>query len=210
MLRILLVDDHPFFRRGVKEILVEGIGSVKVGEAGSGAQMLESIRQRKWDAVIMDISMPGRSGPELLKEVKRECPGLPVLVLSMHPEEQYAVRMIKAGADGYLTKASAPEELVQAVKKVLAGGHYISPAFGEKLAMLVKNGADKLPHERLSDRELQVLCLIASGKTVSDIAEDMHLSVTTVSTYRARILEKMNMKNNAELTRYALYHQLVF
>jgi DNA-binding NarL/FixJ family response regulator len=209
MLRILVVDDHPFFRRGVKDILVEGFGSVKVGEAGSADEMLATVRQRKWDAVIMDISMPGRSGPETLKEVKRECPRLPVLVLSMHPEEQYAVRMIKAGANGYLTKASAPEELVQAIKKVLSGGYYISPAFGEKLATLVKNDADKAPHERLSDRELQVLCLIASGKTIGEIAEGLHLSVTTISTYRARILEKMTMKNNAELTRYALHHDLV-
>ncbi len=209
MLRVLVVDDHPFFRRGVKDILAEGFDAVKIGECGNAHEMLESVRVKKWDLVVMDISMPGRSGPEALKELKRECPTLPVLVMSMHPEDQYAVRMFKAGADGYLTKASAPEELVKAIKKVLGGGQYVSPSLGEKLALTVKTDNEKVPHERLSDREYQVLCLIASGKTVSEIADAIHLSVTTISTYRARILEKMNMKNNAELTRYAVQHGLV-
>lgn len=209
MLRVLVVDDHPFFRRGVKDILAEGFDAVKIGECGNAHEMLESVRVKKWDLVVMDISMPGRSGPEALKELKRECPTLPVLVMSMHPEDQYAVRMFKAGADGYLTKASAPEELVKAIKKVLGGGQYVSPSLGEKLALTVKTENEKVPHERLSDREYQVLCLIASGKTVSEIADAIHLSVTTISTYRGRILEKMHMKNNAELTRYAIQHGVV-
>jgi DNA-binding NarL/FixJ family response regulator len=210
MLKVLVVDDHPFFRRGVREILSDGFGTVKVGECGNAHEMLEQARQKKWDLVVMDISMPGKSGPEALKELKQECPALPVLVISMHPEDQYAVRMFKAGADGYLTKASAPDELVVAIKRVLEGGQYVSRSLGERLALTLKGGVEKLPHERLSDREYEVLCLIASGKAVGEIAEALHLSITTVSTYRARILEKMYMKNNAELTRYALQQGLVF
>ncbi|MBD0305235.1 MAG: response regulator transcription factor [Nitrospiraceae bacterium] len=209
MLKVLVVDDHPSFRRGVKDILVEGFQDTKIGECGNAQEMLETVRQKKWDLVVMDISMPGKSGPEALTELKRISATLPVLVMSMHPEDQYAIRMFKAGADGYLTKASAPDELVRAIKKVLQGGQYVSPSLGEKLAMTVKPGADRLPHERLSDREYQVLCLIASGNTVGQIAETIKLSVTTISTYRARILEKMNMKNNAELTRYAVQQGLV-
>lgn len=209
MLRVLVVDDHPSFRRGVKDILIEGFETAKVGECGNADEMFDAVKQKRWDLVVMDISMPGKGGPEMLREVKRLSPTLPVLVLSMHPEDQYAIRMFKAGADGYLTKASAPEELVRAIKKVLDGGQYVSPSLGEKLAMTVKPGAEITPHERLSDREYQVLCLIASGKSVGEIADALHLSVTTISTYRARILEKMNMKNNAELTRYAVQHDIV-
>jgi DNA-binding NarL/FixJ family response regulator len=209
MLNILIVDDHPSFRRGVKEILTEALNSVKIGEAGDAQEMLELARRKKWDLIIMDISMPGQTGPEALKAIKEACPGLPVLVLSMHPEDQYAIRMFKAGADGYLTKASAPSELVKAIKKVMAGGQYVSPALGEKLAVTVKSGLEQAPHERLSDREYQVLCMIASGKTVGEIATTVNLSITTISTYRARILEKMSMKNNAELTRYAMQERLV-
>ncbi len=207
--RILVVDDHPSFRRGVKDILEEGFDGAKMAECGNAQEMLDRIREAKYDLVVMDISMPGRSGPEVLKELKQLAPNVPVLILSMHPEDQYAIRMFKAGAAGYLTKASAPEELVQAAKKVMAGGQYVSASVGEALAMTVRTGVDKMPHERLSDREYEVLCLIASGKTVSDIAEEVHLSVTTISTYRARILDKMNLKNNAELTRYAMQHGLV-
>ncbi|MGH7230293.1 MAG: response regulator [Nitrospiraceae bacterium] len=209
MLKVLVVDDHPSFRRGVKDILDEGFHAVRIGECGTATEMLDVVVQKKWDLVVMDISMPGKNGLDALKELKRERPGLPVLVLSMHPEDQYAVRMFKAGADGYLTKASAPEELVRAIKKVLGGGQYVSPSLGEKLAMTVKSGSDKLPHERLSDREYQVLCLLASGKSVGEIADTVHLSVTTISTYRARILDKMSMKNNVDLTRYAVQHALV-
>src|SRR5262245_5074725 len=175
MLRILIVDDHPYFRRGVKDILVEGFHSVRFGEGSNANEMLELANQKKWDVVVMDISMPGRGGPEALKQLKADHPKLPVLVMSMHPEDQYAIRMFKAGADGYLTKASAPEELVHAVKKVLAGGQYVSPSLGEKLALTMKAGTEKgQPHEQLSDREYQVLCLIASGKTVSEIAATVH------------------------------------
>jgi two-component system, NarL family, invasion response regulator UvrY len=209
MMHILIVDDHPSFRRGVKEILTEELASAKIGEAGDAQEMLDLLRRKKWDLVIMDISMPGQTGPEALKALKEASPSLPVLVLSMHPEDQYAIRMFKAGADGYLTKASAPSELVSAIKKVMAGGQYVSPALGEKLAVTVKSGLEQALHERLSDREYQVLCMIASGKTVSEIAETIHLSITTISTYRARILEKMSMKNNAELTRYAMQEGLV-
>ncbi len=190
-------------------MLADGLGTVTVGECGNAPDLLELVRRKKWDVVILDITMPGSTGTETLKQLKVECPKLPVLVLSMHPEDQYAVRMFKAGADGYLSKASAPEELVAAVKKVLGGGQYVSPALAEKLALTVKSSTRGVPHENLSDREYEVMCLIASGKTVSEIAETMHLGVTTISTYRGRILEKMNMKNNAELTRYAVQHGLV-
>jgi two-component system, NarL family, invasion response regulator UvrY len=209
MMNILIVDDHPSFRRGVKEILTEELNPVKIGEAGDAQEMLDLVHRKKWDLVVMDISMPGQTGPEALKAVKEACPALPVLVLSMHPEDQYAIRMFKAGADGYLTKASAPSELVRAIKKVMAGGQYVSPTLGEKLAVTVKSGIEQAPHERLSDREYQVLCFIASGKTVSEIAEAVNLSVTTISTYRTRILEKMSMKNNSEITRYAMQEGLV-
>ena len=209
MLKLLIADDFPLFRRGVKELLVDGLGAVTVGECGNSHDLLELVRRKKWDVVILDITMPGSTGTEALKQLKAESPKLPVIVLSMHPEDQYAVRMFKAGADGYLTKASAPEELVKAVKKVLSGGQYVSPALAETLARTVKISTVGAPHEQLSDREYEVLCQIASGKTVSEIAETMYLGVTTISTYRGRILEKMNMKNSAELTRYAVQHGLV-
>lgn len=209
MLKLLIADDFPLFRRGVKELLTDGLGAVTVGECGNAHDLLELVRHKKWDGVILDITMPGSTGTETLKQLKAEYPKLPVLVLSMHPEDQYAVRMFKAGADGYLTKASAPEELVKAMKKVLSGGQYVSPSLAEMLAVTLKASTGGIPHERLSDREYAVMCLIASGKTVSEIAETMHLGVTTISTYRARILEKMNLKNNAELTRYALKRGLV-
>jgi|CXWL01.1.fsa_nt_gi DNA-binding NarL/FixJ family response regulator len=208
--KILLVDDHPLFRRGVKEILVGDFPSIQIGECASANEMLEVVDTDVWDLVIMDISMPGLSGPESLRLLKARHPEVPVLVMSMHPEDQYAVRMFKAGADGYLTKASATDELIQAIKKVCQGGQYVSPSVGETLALNVKCAtSERLAHERLSDREYQVMCLIASGQTVSEIAEAIHLSVTTISTYRARILEKMGMKNNAELTRYAIQNTIV-
>ena len=209
MLRILIADDFPLFRRGVKDLLVDGLGPVTVGECGNAHELLDLVRREKWDMLILDITMPGTTGTEALKQLKAECPKLPVLVLSMHPEDQYAVRMFKAGADGYMTKASAPEELVEAIKKLLGGGQYVNASLAEKLALTVKSSTGGVPHELLSDREYEVMCLIASGKTVSEIAETMHLGVTTISTYRARILEKMQLKNNAELTRYALERGLV-
>jgi len=209
MLKVLVVDDFPLFRRGVRDPLGEGFKDAKIGEAGDAYEMLKLLRLKPWDVAILDISMPGMNGLDALKQVKQEFPDLPVLILSMYPEEQYAIRTIKAGADGYLTKSSAPEELVNAIKKVHGGGKYVSPSLGEALALTVKPGAEKDPHELLSDREYQVLCLIGSGKTVSEIADKTNLSVTTISTYRARILEKMRMKTNAELARYAIQQGLV-
>jgi DNA-binding NarL/FixJ family response regulator len=192
MYRILIADDFPLFRRGVKEMLAEGLGPVKFGEAGNARELLDLVQKKPWDVVIMDISMPGTTGTEALKQVKHDRPALPVIVLSMHPEDQYAVRMFKAGADGYLNKASAPQELVQAIKKVADGGQYVSPQVAERLALTMKTSDGRPPHELLSDREYEVLRLIGSGKTVSEIAESLHLSVTTVSTYRARIRTRCN------------------
>ena len=209
MLKVLVVDDFPLFRRGVRDLVIEGFQGAKIGEAGNSHEMLELLRRKPWDVAVMDISMPGMNGLDALKQVKQEFPDLPVLILSMYPEEQYAIRMLKAGADGYLTKSSAPEELVKAITKVHQGGTYVSPSLGEALAFTVKPGAEKDPHQLLSDREYEVLCLIGSGKTVSEIADTTNLSVTTISTYRARILEKMHMKTNAELTRYAIQQGLV-
>ena len=209
MLRILIADDHSLFRRGVKDLLIDGLGAVTIGECANAHELLDTIRHKEWDVVILDIGMPGTTGAEALKQLKAECPKLPVVVLSMHPEDQYAVRMLKAGASAYLTKASAPDELIHAIKTVVAGGHHISPSLGEQLVLGIKRGNEKPPHELLSDREYEVLCMIGSGKTVGEIAEAMFLSVTTISTYRARILEKMGMKTNAEMTRYALQHGLV-
>ncbi len=204
MLKIVIADDHSLFRRGVKDLLSDGLGAVTVGECGNAHDLLQLVRQKKWDVVILDIGMPGTTGTDALVQVKRERPSLPVIMLSMHPEDQYAVRMFKAGANAYLTKASAPEELVTAIKKVLKGGNYVSPSLGEKLVHLFHRGEERSPHELLSDREFEVMRLLSSGKTVSEIAESMHLGTTTVSTYRARILEKLHLKNNAELMRYAL------
>lgn len=204
MLKIVIADDHSIFRRGVKDLLSDGLGTVTVGECANAHDLLQLVRQKKWDVVILDIGMPGTTGTDALMQLKRERPSLPVIMLSMHPEDQYAVRMFKAGANAYLTKASAPEELVTAIKKVLAGGNYVSPSLGEKLVHLFHQGDEQAPHELLSDREYEVMRLLASGKTVSEIAQSMHLGTTTVSTYRARILQKLHLKNNAELMRYAV------
>ena len=209
MLKVLVADDFPLIRRGVRHLLVEGFQGAKIGEASNFHEMLELLRLKPWDVAVMDISMPGMNGLDALKQVKREFPHLPVLILSMYPEEQYAIRTIKAGADGYLTKSSAPEELVKAIKKVHEGGKYVSAELGEALAFTASLGSEKRPHELLSDREYEVLCLIGSGKTVGEIAVAANLSVTTISTYRARILEKMRMKTNAELARYAIQQGLV-
>lgn len=209
MPNILIADDFPLFRRGVKDLLADGLGAVTIGECGNAHDLLELVRHKKWDVVILDISMPGTTGTDALKQLKAEHPDLPVIVLSMHPEDQYAVRMFKAGTDAYLTKSSASEELVKAVKKVLAGGQYVHPSLGETLVRLVFRRTDRPPHEMLSDREYEVMRLLASGKTVSEIADSLHIGVTTVSTYRTRILEKLDLKNNAELMRYAVQQKLV-
>jgi DNA-binding NarL/FixJ family response regulator len=209
MLKVLIADDHSIFRRGLKDLLCDGLGAVAVGECSNGFDLLQSVKQRKWDVVILDIGMPGTTGTDALIQVKRHRPSLPVIMLSMHPEDQYAVRMFKAGANAYLTKASAPEELVTAIKKVLAGGNYVSPSLGEKLVHLFHRGDECPPHELLSDREFEVMRLLSAGKTVSQIAASMHLGTTTVSTYRSRILEKLHLKNNAELMRYAVQQNIV-
>jgi len=208
-MRILIADDHAVVRRGLKQILADEFKKAAFGEVGNAREALERVRKENWDAVVLDITMPGRSGLEALKEIKEAKPRLPVLVLSMHPEDQFAVRVLKSGAAGYMTKESAPEELVGAIKKVLTGGRYVSAALAEKMASYLAIDTPNPPHERLSDREFVVLRMIASGKTVSQIARELTLSVKTVSTYRMRILEKMGMASNAELTHYAIKNQLV-
>lgn len=204
MLRILIADDFPLFRLGVKDLLTDGLGSVTVGECDNAQDLQELVRRKKWDVVILDITMPGTTGTEALRQLKAECPNLPVIVLSLHPEDQYAVRMFKAGADAYLTKAGSPEELITAVKKVCSGGQYVGASLAEKLVHMLHPRKDATLHNQLSDREFEVMRFLASGKTVSEIAKTMHLGVTTVSTYRARVLEKLQLKNNAELMHYAV------
>ncbi|MDB6031036.1 MAG: Response regulator, LuxR family [Verrucomicrobiales bacterium] len=208
-MRILIADDHAVVRQGIKQILADEFKKAVFGEARTAQEALTKIWKEKWDVVILDITMPGRSGLEVLKELKKVRPKMPVLVLSMHPEDQFAVRVLKAGASGYMTKESAPEELVGAIKKVLVGGKHISAALAEIMATYLTVDDRKPAHEQLSNREFQVLRLIASGKTVSQIAKEISLSVRTVSTYRTRILEKMALKSNAELTHYAFQNQLV-
>ena len=207
-MKILLTDDHAVVRHGLKQILADEFKRATFGEARNAQEALNKIWKEDWDVVVLDITMPGRSGLDVLREIKKSRPRLPVLVLSMHPEGQFAVRVLKRGAAGYMTKESAPEELVGAIKKVLAGGRYVSPSLAEKLATYV-SGDSKPPQEKLSDREFQVLRLIASGKMVSEIAKELSLSVKTISTYRSQILEKMGIKNNAELMHYAIQHELV-
>ena len=208
-MKILITDDHAVVRSGLKGILAEEFTRAQFGEAGSAQEALDKVWKENWDVVVLDITMPGRSGLEVLKEIKKSRPKLPVLVLSMHPEDQFAVRLLKIGASGYMTKESAPQELVGAVKKVVAGGRYVSPSLAEKMASYLAIDVQTPPHERLSDREFLVLRLIASGKTPTAIAKELGLSVKTISTYRMRILEKMSMANNAELTHYAIQNNLI-
>jgi len=209
MKRILIVDDHEVVRDGVKRILDKPSGATMFGEASTASEALELAQEQDWDVVVLDLSLGGRDGLEVLKELKRIRPRLPVLILSMHAEEFFARRALKAGASGYITKNSRRAELAGAVDKVIGGGIYISPALAEKLVIDLRKDTDRPPHETLSDREFEVLRLIASGKTVGEAADILSLSVATISTYRARILEKMGMKTNAELTRYAIQARLV-
>jgi two-component system invasion response regulator UvrY len=209
VIRVLIADDFPILRRGLKEILMRELDSVTCGEAGNGEQVLDQIQSHDWDLLILDITMPGRGGLDVLRNLKALRPKLPVLVLSMHPENQYGKRVLKAGASGYMNKECAPEELMKAVGKLLGGGRYVSPALAETLALDLSRDDGRPAHETLSDREFEVLRKIASGKTVGQIAEELHLSVPTVSTYRARILEKMSLSTTAELMRYALSNHLV-
>lgn len=208
-LRVLIADDHTVVRRGLRQILLEGFPAAQIEEVGDAEELIKKIMQAEWDLVISDLSMPGRSGLEALQQIKQLQPKLPVLILSIHPEEQYALRVLRAGAAGYLSKDMAPDELVVAVQKVLMGKKYITDTIAEKLASVLDANSNKAPHETLSDREFTVLKQLAAGKSVSEIAEAMFLSVTTVSTYRTRIMQKMNMKNNADLTLYAIENKLL-
>jgi len=209
MINILIADDHSIVRAGLKQIIAEIPDMAIVDEASNGNEVLEKIRMNDYSVVVLDIAMPGISGLEALKEIKSERPGLPVLMLSMYPEDQYAIRVLRSGAAGYLTKESAPAELVTAIRTVANGKKYISPSVAERLVFNLDFEGKREPHELLSDREFQVLCMIASGKAVSDIAKELSLSVKTISTYRSRILEKMKFKNNAELTTYAIQNHLI-
>jgi two-component system invasion response regulator UvrY len=204
MIKVLIADDHPIVRQGLQQILAGTADMEVTGEAVNAQDTLDQVRRGGWDVLVLDISMPDRSGFDILKDLKHEQPHLPVLVLSIHAEEQLAVRVLKAGASGYVTKENAPNELVKAIRKVVSGGRYVSQSLAESLAFGLDAAADRPPHELLSDREFQVMQLIASGKSLVEIAESLSLSAKTVSTYRTRLLEKLNLKSNAELMRYAL------
>lgn len=208
MIEILIADDHAILCRGLRETIEEHADMRVVGEAHDGRAALDLARSHPWDVLVLDIGLPGIDGLSVLGQLRDGRQRLPVLVLTMHPEEQFAIRSLRAGAAGYLTKESASEELVRAIRRIHAGGLYVSQSLVERMALTLEN-PDRLPHETLSDREFEVLCKIASGRTVSQIAGDLVLSVTTISTYRARVLEKMGMKTNAELTHYAIRNGLV-
>jgi two-component system, NarL family, invasion response regulator UvrY len=209
MLRILIADDHTIVRKGLKQILLEEFSGALIQEVPDAEELVKKVMAEKWDVVLSDLSMPGRSGLDALQQIKSSFPDLPVLILSIHPEEQYALRALRSGAAGYLSKDTAPDELVKAVKKVLLGKKYISQSIAEKLADSFSSTYQKQLHETLSDREFDVMKLLANGKSVSEIAEMLSLSVTTVSTYRARVMVKMNLKSNSDLTRYAIENKLI-
>lgn len=209
MIKVLIADDHPIVRQGLRQILL-GVPDMEVaGEAVNGQEALDQVRAGGWDVLVLDITMPDRSGFDILKELKYEQPHLPVLVLSIHSEEQLAVRVLKAGASGYLTKENAPAELIKAIRKVVGGGKYISSSLAETLVTGLDATFDRPRHKELSDREFQVMQMMASGKTLAEIAETLSLSAKTVSTYRTRLLEKMNLKTNAEIIRYAIENGLI-
>jgi DNA-binding NarL/FixJ family response regulator len=209
MLKILVVDDHDIVRKGLTKVLVESLQPVKVDEAGSGQEAMSKVLKSEYDMVVLDLKMPGKSGLDVLKEIKQHRPKLPVLILSMHPEEQFAIRAMRAGASGYLTKECAGDELVLAIRKALKGERYISGSLAEILAGGLDSDPEKPCHETLSDREYQVMLMIASGKPVGEIAKELCLSVKTISSYRTNILLKTRMKNNSELTHYAIQNKLV-
>lgn len=209
MIRILIVDDHVMFREGLKQILAKHSDMRVIDEAGSGQEAMEKVLRHKLDVILLDISLPGRNGPELLSEIKKLRPEVSVLVLSMHPEDQYAIRMMKAGALGYLTKESAPEQLISAIRKVSTGSRYISSKLAEEMAVALDSNTPKLPHQMLSNREFAVMRMLASGKSLKEIADELIISEKTVTTYRARILEKMHLHNNVELTLYAIENKLL-
>lgn len=209
MIQILIADDHAIVRRGLKLLLLEEYPSAEIGEAGDSESLVKSVIQKQWDVVICDISMPGRSGLDALSQIKQIAPKLPVLIMSMYPEDQYALRVLKAGAAGYLGKETIHDDIVKAIQTVRLGKKFITPAIADKLAQAFETDAGANLHDKLSDREFDVFKMIASGKSVSEIANQFSLSVTTVSTYRSRILEKMDLKSNADLTRYALEKNLI-
>jgi DNA-binding NarL/FixJ family response regulator len=208
MIRVLIADDHTIVREGLKQILLETDDIIPADEAGNGHEVLEKVAANNLDLVLLDISMPGMNGLDVLKQLKLSKPDLTVLVLSMHPEEQYAVRLLKAGAAGYLTKDNAPDELINAIRRVSEGRKYISPSLAEKLAIILETGSEKLPHEMLSDREHQIIIQIAEGRTLKQIAKELSLSIKTVSTYRTRAMNKMNMKSNSEIMHYVIKNKL--
>ena len=208
-IKILIADDHAIVREGLKQIVAEEKDIVVAGEAENSSKLMELLEKENWNLVVLDINMPGKSGLEALKDIKQLYPDLPVLILSMFSEDQYGLRAIKAGASGYLKKVSAPTELVSAIRKIVSGGKYINPALAEKLAERFGTDDKELLHDKLSDREYQIMCNIALGKTAEEIAQDLSISINTVYTYRNRILEKMSMKSNVELTQYVLQNKLV-
>jgi two-component system invasion response regulator UvrY len=208
-LRALCIDDHAIFRQGVKQILQQYDAQVKIGEAATAGAAMQLAREARWDVVILDLSLPDRSGLQLLGELKREQPELPVVILTMHGDDEYAVRAVRGGASAYVTKESAPEELITALRKVMAGGRYMTPALAEKVAFAyASQGGPEKPHQTLSERELQILRLIGVGKSLKEIAATLELSVKSVGTYRTRLLEKMSMSTNADLIRYVIENQL--
>jgi two-component system invasion response regulator UvrY len=209
MLRILIADDHAIVRKGLKQLILDEFPSAEIGEVGNVEELIGQVMEDNWDLVVCDISMPGRSGLEALYEIKEINPSLPVLMISMHPEDQYALRVLKAGASGYLTKDSVHEDLIPAIQMVRIGRKYITPSVAQKLVGAISPDSNRQPHEYLSDREFDVFKRLASGKSISDIAHELSLKVTTVSTYRTRILEKMQVKTNADLTRYAIEKKLI-
>lgn len=209
MIKVLVADDHAIVRRGLRQILSETPDIMVGGEASTAQEVVRLLTDERWSVVVLDLSLPGSSGLELLSRIRREHANVPVLVLTVHPEDQYAVRCIKAGAAGFLTKESAPDKLIEAVRKVASGGRWVSPELAETLASVLAGESKGAPHERLSDREFEIFRMLASGKTVSQVAQELALSVKTVSTHRTRILRKMEMTNNAELTHYAVRNHLV-
>ncbi|MFN8247298.1 MAG: response regulator transcription factor [Ferruginibacter sp.] len=209
MISILIADDHSVVRKGLRQILLEGFPNAHIEEVPDAEEMVKKIMHGEFNVVISDLSMPGRSGLEALQQIKQINPNLPVLILSIHPEEQYALRVLKAGASGYLSKDMAPDELVNAVQRVMLGKKYITASIAEKLASILDQDSGRPPHELLSDREFSVFKMLASGKSVSEIADSLYLSVTTVSTYRSRIMVKMGMRSNADLTLYSIEHKLI-
>lgn len=209
MTRILIVDDHEVVRRGLRQVLAEGFAGAEFGEAGTSSAATAALSSQPWDLLLLDINLPGRSGLEILEDVRRTFPRLPVLVVSAYPEEEFAVRSIRLGAAGYLTKSSASDELVAAARKALEGGRYVTASLAERLAGLLGGDFGQEPHDSLSSRELQVLRLVASGRSAKEVAAELHLSEKTIATYRARIAEKLGVSTNVELTRYALLHKLV-